>query len=99
MMTRELPQIFDGVKFIEPPDQSSLPPEAAKRLDAVRAASQAVDDASKQVAAAQADVTAALEVVAAAEAAAQQFYRYPINSPAGRSEQQHRLWQQATKGI
>lgn len=95
----ELPTIFDGVEFIEPPDQTTLSPEAVKRLDAVRSAWNSVQAAEQQVATAQEHVTAALEDVATAEKAAQQFYKFDMNTPAGQSEQNHRLWLQATKGI
>lgn len=93
-----LPQLFDGVKFIEP-NQTGLSAEAIKRLDAVRRAYGDTTAAEQQVATAQEQVTAALQDVADAEKIAQRFYQYDINSPAGRSEQQHRLWLQATKGI
>lgn len=84
-----LPQIFNGVKFVEPPDQSTLSPEAIKRLDAVRAAWNELQIAEQKVADAQEHVTAALQDVAAAEEIVKPYGKYNF----------HRLWLQHVKGI
>ena len=83
-----LPQIFDGVTFIEP-DQTNLPPEAQSRLADVRNAWNALRVAEQGVKDAQAVVTAALEKVADAERVVAPFGPYDF----------HRLWQQSVKGI
>ena len=84
-----LPQIFDGVAFIEPPDQDKLPPEALTRLADVRNAWQAMQAAGERVKTEQANVAAAEEAVAVAERAVKPFGEYGF----------HRLWQQHVKGI
>lgn len=77
-----LPTIFDGGKFIEPPDQSKLTPDAIKRLDTVRAAYTAAQDAERAVADAQIEITAALQQVADADRIVKPFGKYDF----------HRLW-------
>lgn len=84
-----LPQVFDGVRFIEP-DQSQLTtPEAIKRCDAVRDAFAEVKQAEQQLADAQAAVADAEKIVAAAEEVVKPFGPYD----------HFRLWQQSVKGI
>lgn len=83
-----LPQIYDGVRFIEP-DQSKLTPEAIKRCDAVRSAFNDLKVAEQQLADAQAAVADAEKIVAAAEEVVKPYGPYDF----------HRLWQQHVKGI
>lgn len=82
------PQIFDqSGKFIEP-DTSKFTPEGIERLDAVRAANDAVQAQEQAVADAQAEVTAALEQVAEAERIVKPFGPYDF----------HRLWLSTVRG-
>lgn len=82
------PQIFDGGKFIEPPDTSKFTPQAIERLATVRAAYNAAQDAERAVADAQIEITAALEQVAEAELIVKPFGVYDF----------HRLWLETVKG-
>ena len=85
---QSLPQIFSSSgKFIEP-DQSKFTPDAIKRLDAVRAANNAVQAAERTVADAQIEITAALIQVAEADRIAKPFGPYDF----------HRLWLSTVKG-
>jgi len=85
---QSLPQIFSSSgKFIEP-DQSTLTPQAIKRLDAIRIAYNAAQDQERAVADAQIEITAALQQVAEADRIAKPFGPYDF----------HRLWLETVKG-
>jgi hypothetical protein len=80
-------QIFNGGQFVEP-DQSKLTPEAIKQLGKVRTAWDAVQAHERIVADCQAEITAALSAVAAADKLIAPFGAYNF----------HRLWLETVKG-
>jgi hypothetical protein len=80
-------QIFNGGQFVEP-DQTKLTPEAIKQLGNVRVAWNAVKDHEAIVAKCQAEITAALSAVAAADKIIKPFGAYNF----------HRLWLETVNG-
>ncbi|MGH6670746.1 MAG: hypothetical protein ACRECV_02075 [Xanthobacteraceae bacterium] len=86
---QELPQIFDGTRFIEPDATAlaALSPDAIARLDAIRTAYAAVTVAEQNEATAKAEIADAVEQVAAAEKACAPYGEYTFQ----------RLWEQTIK--
>ena len=87
---QQLPNLFNASgEFVEPPDTSSLFPEAVKRLDKVRSTYAAVQIAEKADEAKQIELDAAEKAQAMAAAAVKPFGEYSFQ----------KLWEQSVKGV